>query len=206
MTRAAASLALMTAAFVVAGCGSILSPRPDLSKFFVLTPATDATSAMPRTGNGPTIGLGPVRLPAYLDREEIATRIDLNQMQYSETDRWAEPLDTDFRRTLEKDLAAALGTAQIVPFPWFAPARPDYKIEVDVDRFERNEKGDSQLTSHWTIKDGKSGKLLFAKASDINHPAQSGGTEASVAALSTNVGELSDQIATAVRELEEKRR
>ncbi len=210
MTHLARGLAAAIGAlFALAGCATILAPQPDTSKFFVLTASADS-SAAPAAGAGTgdlAIGLGPVQMPPYLnDRDEIATRVDSNQIRYSATDHWAEPLDANFSRVLAKNLIAAMPDAQLVSFPWYRSASLDYRIEVDVEHFESDERGDSRLTARWTIKDGKTGRLLVARESTIDRSAQSRGTEASVAALSGDIGELSDRIAAAVRELREEKR
>jgi uncharacterized protein len=190
--------------FALAGCSLIPSPRPDTSKFFVLTAQQDATPSTARGGSGLAIGVGPVRMPGYLDRVEIATRVAPNQIQYSDNDRWAGPLDESFRLVLASDLARLLGNPEIAQFPRFRAGGLDYRIEVDVQRFERDAKGDADLIARFTVRDGKSGKVLAANDSAISRPA-SGGTDAAVAALSADIAELSDQIASAVRDLASQR-
>jgi uncharacterized protein len=184
------------------GCGPILAPRPDTSKFFVLTPAADAPSTA-AASNGPAIGLGPVRIPAYLERHEVATRT-ANEVTFSANDRWAEPLPESFTRVLAADLAAQLNTDQVAYHPWFG-SNVDYRIEVEVERFERDDKGSTNLAARWMVKDGKTGNLLVGRDSNISHPAQGGDSEATAAALSADVGDLSTQIASAVRDLQAQR-
>jgi uncharacterized protein len=190
--------------FALAGCSLLPSPRPETSKFFVLTAKQDAAPLTASGGSGLAIGVGPVRLPDYLDRTEIATRVAPNRIQYSDSDRWGGLLDESFRRVLAADLARSLGNPEIVQFPRFRPTGLDYRIEVDVQRFERDVNGSADLVARFTVRDGRSGKVLAANDSTISRPA-SGGTDASVAALSANIAELSDQIASAVRDLESQR-
>jgi uncharacterized lipoprotein YmbA len=208
MMRIAGGRLLAAGLMVVAGAGcvSILSPQPDRSKFFVLTPSADSAPPASGAAAGPSIGLGPVRLPPYLDRDEIARRVDPNQVQYSQTDRWAEPLESNFRRVLQRDLAGRLSDAQFVGYPWFRTTSIDYRIEVEVEHFEGNQNGDVNLIADWTIKDGKTGKLLVSQHSAIDKPSKGAASPAVVAALSSSVDELSDQIATAMRGLKEENR
>ena len=37
---------------------------------------------------GPTVVLGPITLPAYLDRNEVAIRVNETELKYSPTERW----------------------------------------------------------------------------------------------------------------------
>ena len=54
------------------------------------------------------LGMGPVMLPDYLKRSELATRVEPDQVQFSDIDRWAEPLRNDFPRVLSEDLSTQL--------------------------------------------------------------------------------------------------
>jgi uncharacterized protein len=195
------------AAVLLYACSSLFGPQPDQSRYFVLTAAVATPSATAPGANAYSIGLGPVRLPSYLSsHDEIATRVEANRVEYSSSDFWAEAIDTNFSRVLERNLDNILDDAQIVSFPWVKSTNIDYQVEVAVERFERDPKGDSQLLVHWTISDGKDGRILLDRESTIAHPAQSSSTDAAVAALSADVGDLSDQIATAVRSLRDEDR
>ena len=83
------------------GC-SLTSPRPDLTKYYVLTAA--AEPAQPVANGTLVIGLGPVMMPGYLDHNEIVTRAGANELDLSEIDRWAEPIDQNFKNVLARDL------------------------------------------------------------------------------------------------------
>jgi uncharacterized protein len=209
MRFAATQCALAGAVALIAGCSSMLAPRPDLSRFFLLTPAGSAgisgAANAPAAANELTIGLGPVSLPDYLDRNEIVIRAAPNRMELSPTGRWAEPLEAGFRRVLATDLSTMLGNAQIVPFPWYSTTRLDYKIEVKVDRFDRNPSGDIELIAHWTIRGGASNRVMVRRDSNIREAAQSSAMADSVAAMSSGLGELAHQIAAATLQLKQQR-
>jgi len=192
--------------FVIAGC-SILSPQPDRTKFFVLTAVTDvgATGTASAAANGTSnlvIGIGPIGFPDYLRRPEVVTRTSPTTVELSDLDRWAEPLDSAFARVLSEDLSGLLGTQRIVTYPWYKSSRVDYQVECDVVRFETNSSGGSQLHAQWSIRDG-TGKLLIARESDINDTEASSDKSPS-ASLSHDLGNLSQQIATQLRELNQQ--
>ena len=192
--------------FVIAGC-SILSPQPDRTKFFVLTAVTDAgaTGTASAAANGTpnlVIGIGPIGFPDYLRRPEVVTRTSPTTVELSDLDRWAEPLDSAFARVLSEDLSGLLGTQRIVTYPWYKSSRVDYQVECDVVRFETNSSGGSQLHSQWSIRDG-TGKLLIARESDITDTEASSDKSPS-ASLSRDLGNLSQQIATQLRELNQQ--
>jgi uncharacterized lipoprotein YmbA len=182
-------------AVALAGC---FSPRRDDSKFFVLSPVTGNGAATAASSRPIVIGLGPVKLPAYLDRQEVVTRVAPNRLDLSSVDRWAEPLDTDFSRVLAQDLSSDLGTQRITSFPWYNTTHVDYQVKVDVYRFERDQQGKVELTTHWEILDG-TGKILVARDSSYSETASSSEASASAAAMSSALGRLSQDIASAIQ-------
>ena len=54
-------------------------------------PPVVATAA---SAKKPLIGIGPLTMPALLDRKGIVTRADNNSVQIAEFDQWAAPLKT----------------------------------------------------------------------------------------------------------------
>lgn len=205
-TGLAMAAAVIVASCSLAGCSSILAARPDLSKFFILTAAQSGFEPAGVPLNHVTIGLGPVRLPAYLDRAEIVTRTEPNRLELSDTDKWAEPLESNFRRVLAANLAARLVSAQIVQFPWYSTTRLDYKVEVSVDRFERDASGNAHLIARWTIRDGATNRLLAQRDSSFSESAKGSTTADSVAAMSNDVEDLSAQIASEMRKFSDQTR
>jgi uncharacterized lipoprotein YmbA len=200
---------LATVAAVVLGAsaaGGCLSPRPDPSKFFVLTPVGAASNPIAPAGltstSIPTVGIGPIKLPEYLDRDEVVTRVGPNRLELSDQDRWAEPLDNNFKQVIAQDLTQLLGTHSITFYPWPGTTRVDYQVRIDVYRFETDPSAHAQLVAHWQVLDG-SGKLLYANDSNLSEQAQPG--EPVAAALSRTVNGLARQIASAIQSLPHRR-
>jgi len=182
-------------AVAMTGC---LSPRKDDSKFYVLSPIADPAGAP--ASRPILLGLGPIKLPAYLDRQEVVTRVAPNQVVLSSVDRWAEPLDSDFNRVLAQDLSADLGTQRIAFYPWYNTTRVDFQVKVNVYRFEASSDGKIDLTAHWQVMDGL-GKLLVVRDSTFNETAKPGDAGDSAAAMSRALGRLSQEIASAIQAL-----
>jgi uncharacterized lipoprotein YmbA len=189
--------------FGLAGCGSILAPQPDPSKFYVLSPAYSPPPTAVSNHPAMQIGLGPIHLPGYLDRREIATQVNQNRIDYSSVDRWSESLDSNFRSVLASDLTADLGNARIVDFPWFQSRQPDYAISINVSRFDREPGGATTLSAHWIIREVAANAALLQGDFLTSTQAQASDTASSVAALSADLAQLSHQLATAVRQVEE---
>lgn len=207
----------MSALALAAGCSSLLAPRPDPTRFYVLTAiaggaAVQPAPPTPSAGHRLAIGLGPVKFPDYLSHLEVVTRVSPNRIDLSPTDRWAGPLDESFRRVLALNLATLLGTDRIVPFPWYAEAQKqlDYRIEVTVERFERDGDGATQLVADWVIRSGNSDRPLVSRQSNFSEsagaqPGVAASMDAAAAALSADLSDLSKQIADAVTALNSAR-
>jgi uncharacterized lipoprotein YmbA len=194
---------LWLAAAVLAGC-HLLSPVPDKSRFFLLTPMTASEGASPAT-SGLILGLGPIKFPAYLDRTEVVTRVEPNRLVVSENDHWGEPLKTNFTRVLSQNLSTLLATQQIVNFPWYSSTHLDYAIAIEVTRFEADAQGTAQLSAQWSIENPATKKVLDRGESNLSAPGTSG-AEGSAAALSQVLANFSRQLAIAVGQVNAQRR
>ena len=198
----------LAACAIVAGC-SVLSPQPDRSEFFILSPVSDsagmaAKSASSSPDSQLTIGVGPVDFPDYLKRLPVVTRVAPNRIELSDERRWAETLDKNFVRVLSENLAALLDTQRIEKYPWSLRTNVDYQVEIDVQRFETTSDGQTQLIANWIVRDGHGGKILYASRTTPGRPAGPDGVSAS-AALSGDLATLSKEIAARIIELSQHR-
>jgi uncharacterized protein len=183
------------ASLIVGGCAS----QP--SRFYLLSavPNTETASLEMSGQQGPTIGVGPVTLPRYVDRPQIVTRTSPYELKVAEFDRWAEALDTNLTRVLAENLSILLPTARVVMSPWPRAIPIDYQVTVDVTHFLSQVGGDSLLIADWTLFKGEGQDALTSGRSRFS--ASPGGQDyaAIVAAMSQTVASLSREIATAVR-------
>jgi uncharacterized lipoprotein YmbA len=195
-------LILLILCLIPAGCIS-LNPQPDPSRFFALAslPRTGQRAQDPAATNALALGIGPIKFPGYLDRQQFVTRISQNRFAVAENDRWAEPLEENFSRVLGQNLSILLYTDKIVTYPWERNQRPAYQVQVEVLRFEPNAQQKSvELWARWLIMDSEK-KTIALRESFLTHPAKDNSAEASVAALSDVVGSLSQEIAATIRGL-----
>src|SRR6266404_4687195 len=193
---------------IVAGC-SVLSPQPDRSEFFILSPVSDSAriGAKPASTSADsqlTIGVGPVDFPDYLRRLPVVTRVAPNRIDLSDEQRWAEALDKNFVRVLSENLAVLLDTQRIEKYPWSLRTKVDYQVEIDVQRFETTSDGQTQLIASWIIRNGHGGKILYASQTTAGGPAGPDGVSAS-AVLSGDLATLSKEIASRITELNQRR-
>lgn len=202
-TDRGALIALLFALAVTAGGCSVLSPQPDRSRFFVLTPSPNSHSVAPAavTESGPSVavGLGPVTIPRYLRRPEVVTRISTTELAVSDNDRWAEPLNASVASVLAQDLSTDLPGVQIVPFPWSEKSQVRYCVSVRFLHLETTAGGEANVEAVWKIRESSNNRLVQSGTTTANRPAGAGPALASTA-LSEGIGQIGREIAQALRE------
>jgi len=191
---------LLAAALAATGCAT---SKP--SRFYVLASLTPPTSAL--SPDGPSIGVGPVVIPQYLDRPEIVTRSSGNRLDLGEFDQWGGRIGDNITRVLADNLAGLLGTERVSIYPSADGSGVADQIGVDILQFERDQSGSVTLTAFWTIRDTQSGQVLnrrstIAKAVGATHTSGTATPyDAIVAAMSEALADLSKEIAAAVQTL-----
>jgi uncharacterized lipoprotein YmbA len=192
--RAVAGILLVA----TAGCGLLLPPRPDPSRFYTLSAVGDGV-AVPRDG-GPSVVVGPVTMPSYLDRIEVAVRVSPTELKYAVAERWAEPLVQNVTRVLVEDVGTALGSDRVVSLTANPGFPTDFAIEVIVLRFEATADGTAELTARWALRD-RHRKIVRIRQSQHERRSTAATTEGGVKALSAALGDLADEMASTIREV-----
>jgi uncharacterized lipoprotein YmbA len=193
LTTPLAALALWTGCLNLGG-GSHPTTFYLLSSLASGPPSADA--ARPAV----SVGVGPLSLPAHLNRPQIVTRADGNRLELAEFDNWGEPLRANLGRVLAENLAALLGTDRVWTYPWPRSAAIDYRIRVDVERFAAGPDPNVHLRCRWTLAD-PAGRPLQTRLSQIDVPVASlTDYPAIVEAMSRGVEALAREMAVAVVE------
>jgi uncharacterized lipoprotein YmbA len=143
------------------------------------------------------IGIGPVKIPEYLNQPEIVTRMTQNELRLDEFAKWAEPLEDNISRTLAQNLFSLLCVQSIAIFPWRGGTPVDYRIDVHVIQMDGILGESASLDVAWSITDGTGHKKspLSTKRSTYKEPTGGGDYEAFVSAQSRNLASLSREIA-----------
>lgn len=177
----------------LAACTSTSPP----SRFYVLTPVTQSAE---KTAADLTIGMGPVRLPAYLDRSQMISRTDANQLQMDEFERWAGGLSPNINDVMAENLSRMLGTDRVVTHPWARAVPVQYQVALDIRRFDVAEDNKVYLLVQWRLFAGDGKQLLEIKRTEFSQPVNGNSYSARAAAQSAALAELSRQIAQAIRQ------
>ena len=192
MHRLTAIAALCIFAGLAAGCAS--SP---VTRFYTLS----AAAAPAATSSQLSVVVGPVSVPAVVDRPQIVVTTGPNQVRLEEFNRWASPLQNNISRVVAENLVAMLGTPRVILFSQPLGVDADYRAAIEVQRFESAPGDAATLDTVWTVSRTKDGKSKTGRTTE-REVASDKGYDALAAAHSRALARLSRDIADAVRALE----
>jgi uncharacterized lipoprotein YmbA len=182
----------------LAGC-SFLQPAQVTSRHYVLTPL--AVGAPAKAGRGSlAVGLGQVKLPAYLFNTSLAVRKGTNEIEYLPSALWAERLDAGFQRVLAANLALALPADRIHLSAWQRDAVAA-GVYVTLEQFDVDSAGRGVLVAQWRIQSPGGEKILKAGRSHLSRQGPPPNEDASgaVATLSELLAEFSRELAQSIQ-------
>jgi uncharacterized protein len=133
---------------------------------------------------GPLIAVYPAVLPATIDRPQIVTRSDENQIVFSEFDRWGGTLKDEISRTLVENLSVLLAARGASVMSDHLALEPAYRVGERV-----------WLNAAWTVRDQKHKKMLALKTSVLEEKVAGPSYAELVAAQSRALAALSREIA-----------
>jgi uncharacterized lipoprotein YmbA len=189
--RCRAAVAMSWALLIfVAGCAS----KP--SRFYTL-------SAPPTPAAAPSdlsVAVGPVSVPAAVDRPQIVVTMGPNQVRLDEFNRWDAPLQNTIARVVAENLVALLGTPRVA-LSTQTLSIPDYRVAIEVQRFDSALGEAVTLDAMWTVSRTKDGASRTGRTT-AREPTSEKNYDALAAAHSRAVARLSQDVADAVRAAE----
>jgi uncharacterized lipoprotein YmbA len=132
-----------------------------------------------------------------VDRPEFVVEIAPNRVDVDEFNRWAAPLDDGIANVVAGNLVVLLGTPQVATGT-LANFNPDYRVTINVQRFESVRAESATVDALWTVQKigggpARSGRTVAREA------VQGEGFDALAAALSRALATMSADIAAAIR-------
>ena len=182
-------------AALAAGCSSATS------RFYTLN--ATATGDGSNTNAALAVIVGPVTIPAEVDRPQFTVRVATNQVAEDEFNRWAAPLADNIARAVAGDLSAQLGTPRVVALPAvdFASA---YRVTINVQQFETVPGKSVLVDAVWSVR-LPSGATAQSGRTVASEPVSEESYEALAAAHSRALARVSSDIAAAIRLVAEEK-
>ena len=144
--------------------------------------------------------MGPVSVPAVVDRPQIVVNMGPNQVRLEEFNRWAAPLQNNIARVVADNLVPMLGTPRVILSEQLLSADVDYRAAIEVQSFQSAPGEAAMLDAVWTVRRTKDGKAETGRTT-VRETVQEKSYDALAAAHSRALARLSRDIAAAVRAL-----
>ena len=136
------SLAVAALLTLLVACGSTPS-----TNYYLLS----AQLGSPSGNHSPSVGIGPITMPEYLNRNGLVYNRTGNQLSIANYERWAEPLTSGVERVMRLNMASLLDTENIQSFPWNRSEQPDYAVEVSIQLLDANNT-QATLVAEWVLQ------------------------------------------------------
>jgi len=176
---------VLAAALALAACSA-----PPRERFYTL----DAPEPPPAPEAPYAIAVGPVSVPELVDRPQFVVRVSANQVAIAEQARWAEPLRHAIARVVAANLARDLGARAAMQ----RGAEADYRIALDVQRFESTPGEGVLVDALWTVSGPKGARR--SGRSLVRESVKGRDYDALAAAHSAALAAISREIAAAIRQ------
>jgi uncharacterized lipoprotein YmbA len=190
-----ATALMWIACFITAFLTACATSPP--TRFYTLT----ATAAPAATSSALVVSVGPVTVPATVDRPEIVVSAGRNELIPDDFHRWASPLQDNFSRVIAEDLGLILGSPRVGPFPQQLGVSTDYRVFVDVRSFNSTLGESASIDAIWTVRRMKDKKTQSGHTS-ARERAADGSYQALAAAHSHAAAKISRDIADAIAALQ----
>lgn len=176
---------------VLSGCAS--SPPP---RFYQLQ---SGAPALPQSGRGMAILLGPLTLADYLQREALVQRQADGGLSMAGEARWAGSLENDVAQLLLRQLAGQLDTSRIAIYPDRIGFKPEVQVVLTIGRLDAGPQQPAVLEAQWRLLDAR-GDARDSRVLRLQEH-HDGSLADQVRAQSLLLQQLSEQLAEAIRPL-----
>lgn len=194
---------LMALGLLQAGC-VFVSNSPSPRFYMAHSIAKDRVLKKFDFPTGVFIGVGPVRVPEYIDRPQMVTQGKDGLLNIAQFERWAEPLDSAVIRLIVENLILMLEGANPLKFPWDFTIPVKYQVDVDVIQMDSDLEENLTLTVRWNIFDVNTRQILFSKRSQLVQAITShnyfGLSEAFSAAIASLSSEIAEQLSITAKQ------
>lgn len=180
------------ASMLVSACGT--TPP---TNFYTLHP--DIPVQIERSGDLDKIiiGIGPVEVSPYLERNQIVTRTGSTRLKLTDLDHWAAPLEDTIANVLAVNLSRLLPETQPIFRPW-SDAETQYHVLIKMLQFDSDLAGNVQLKANWAIRNNHSQDIALIRYAVIDQPSLGDDYDSITQNLSSALALFSKEISLAL--------
>ncbi|WP_456427752.1 PqiC family protein [Nitratifractor sp.] len=153
MYKNTALLSAALATLLLAGCSG-------KSDYYTLQPRLLPHHELRSIQTEHIVGIGEVQVADYLDKKELATRLDHGRMRIRQNSLWAGALNRNIQRVLKVNLSQLIPSRTFLAYPWEEPVSDSHRLFVTVDQFDGDSNGTVTLMGHWSLVDQRENRLV----------------------------------------------
>ena len=188
--------------FLLAAAAALLAACAAPAKLNYYTLSSQVASPAAVSSTRPlSIYVGPVTIPETVDRPQMVFRVDPNQVEIAELERWAEPLKAAIPRLVADTLARELSASAVMTSRQSATLDFDYRVAVDVQRFDFSAGDGAAIDALWTIRGAKGAPRTGR--SEGREAGSSRDAQAMAVAQSRALDKVARDIAAAIRGMQQ---
>lgn len=136
----------------LAACGA-----SEPTRFYLLSPGQPATAA---TRQGPLVFVDQATVAPYLDRAQLVTRVTPDQVAFTDVRTWGEPLTSMITRYVVDGLGNRFGLDRVMETPGRREPVSDFRLAIDVQRFDGDQAGNMVVDARWTLLAGPDDRFV----------------------------------------------
>ena len=175
----------------LAACGA-----GEPTRFYLLSPEPPVAAPV---RSGPIVFVDQATIAPYLDRAQIVSRVSPDQVAFADTRTWAEPVTSMITRYVVDELGSRFGRDRVLETPARRDLGPDFRVAIDVQRFDGDQAGTMVLDARWTLLAGADDRFVATGRERIVEPAEDPASwDSRVAALGRALGAFSHELAEAI--------
>ena len=188
---------------LLGGCISLPnSPMSPTPRFYMLSAINDTqVSKKINIKPGLIIGVGPVKIPEFLDRPQMVTKDKQGILKFDEFNRWGESLDLGVARLIREDLTVMVPGAKLTLYPWNPSIAVKYQVVVEVVQLDSELDRDMSFVVQWVVIDVQNSKTIIIKRSVFHQPIIPQNYSGLAKTISIACASLSSQITQALSTL-----
>ncbi len=145
------------------------------------------------------IGVGPVEIPRLLNRPQIISRKNSNEIIMAEKHQWGGSYKEEIIQSLTDNLSTLLKTDSVEQYPWKFSFKPSYQVRINIERFDGEIGKNISLKARWRLL--QNNKEILVKQTLINTPVHGKSYSDYVKAQSQALEVFSKQITDKIKRL-----
>ena len=165
------------------------------TQFYTLSSVAHAVDSQV-IGKKKLVGVAQLSLPSALERKQLVTRDRAGDLHLDEQHQWAALLKQNMTEVIAKNLANQHPNLWFKAYPWSNIGAVDYRLVLDVTRFEIILGQSVYFSVDWTFLDEKQHTVVNHASIDLMQPLIDDEYKTAVTAINQLLAQLTTQLAS----------